>query len=68
MVPKIGTLFLKLEKIIHIFFFGKLFGEEISTHFRSWASVTIKKGGTTFPKPDEIVDLNYQSSPCECSH
>ena len=28
----------------------------------------IKKGGTVIPKPEEMAELNYQSSTCECSH
>ena len=30
-------------------------------------SVAIKQGGTTIPKPGEMVELNYQISICECS-
>ena len=31
-------------------------------------SVSIKQGGTSIPKPEEMVELNYQSPNCECSH
>ena len=30
-------------------------------------SVPIKQGGTVIPKPEEMTDLNYQASTCECS-
>ena len=33
----------------------------------NWVSVTTKQGGTTIPKPGEMVELNYQISICECS-
>lgn len=45
-VPKMGPLFLKLEVTIHNSFFGKVYGEEIPNHLRSWMSVAIKKYGT----------------------
>ena len=32
-------------------------------------SVSIRQeGGTVIPKPEEMVDLNYLASICECSH
>ena len=31
-------------------------------------SVSIKLGGTAIPKPEEMADLNYLASTCECSH
>ena len=31
-------------------------------------SVPIKQGGTAIPKPEEIANLNYQASTCECRH
>ena len=31
-------------------------------------SVPIKQGGTAIPKPEEMADLNYQASTCDCSH
>ena len=30
--------------------------------------MSIKKGGTTIPKPEEMADLSYLASTCECSH
>ena len=36
--------------------------------YRSWVSVSIKKGRTAIPKPKETADLNYLASTCECSH
>ena len=31
-------------------------------------SVSIKLSGTAIPKPEEMADLNYLASTCECSH
>ena len=31
-------------------------------------SVSIKQGGPTIPKPEEMAELNYKASICECSH
>ena len=31
-------------------------------------SVSILQDGTTIPKPEQIAELNYQPSTCECSH
>jgi len=67
-VPNIGTLFNTLEVSIDESFVQQLFGEEIPTQYRSWVSVAIKQGGTTIPKPVEMVDPNYLASTCECSH
>ena len=49
-------------------FFNNFFGEKIPTHYKSWVSVSIRQGGTTIPKPEEMVDLNYLASTYECSH
>ena len=69
MVPNIGPLFTKLENTIFKKFFSKLFGEKnILPQLRNWVSVPIKKGGIAIPKPEEMSDLNYQASTCECSH
>ena len=67
-IPNIANLFSSLKASIHTSFFHTLFGEEIPTHYRSWVSVSIKKGGTVIPKPEEMVDLNYLASTCDCSH
>ena len=69
MVPNIGPLFTKLENTIFKTFFSKLFGEKnILPQLRNWVSVPIKTGGIAIPKPEEMLDLNYQASTCECSH
>ena len=59
MVPKIETLFLKLEETTHKSFFGKPFGEEVIIHLHSSVSIAIRKGGIAIPKQEEITDLNY---------
>ena len=28
----------------------------------------MKQGGTAIPKPEEMAELNYKASTCECSH
>ena len=67
-VPNIANLFSGLEESILTSFFHNLFGEKFPTHYRSWVSVSIRQGGTAIPKPEEMVDLNYLASTCECSH
>ena len=49
-------------------FFSKLFGETIFPQTRTRVSVPIRQGRTAIPKPEEMVDLKYQASTCECSH
>ena len=67
-VPNIVPLFTKLENTIFETFFSKLFGEKkILPRLENWVSVPIKQGGTVIPKPEEMTDLNYQASTCECS-
>ena len=62
------TSIFKLEETINKSLLGKLFGEEIPNHLRTWVSVAVKKCGTVVPKLDEMVDLNYRASTYECSH
>ena len=49
--------------------FHKLFGDTILPEYSNWVSVSIKQaqGGTAIPKAEKMVELNYQSSTCECS-
>ena len=61
-------LFSKLESTIKYCFFHKLFGEYIPPEYRDQVSVSIKQGGTAIPKPEEMAELNYQQSTCECSY
>ena len=68
MVPNIGPLFTELEDSIFKSFFSKIFGEKLLLQIRNWVSVLIRQGGTTILKPEEMADLNYQVSTCECSH
>ena len=48
--------------------FHKLFGEYIPPTYKNWATVAIKQGEIAIPNPEEIVELDYQSSTRECSH
>ena len=48
-------------------FFYNFFGENIPAKYRDWVSVSIKKDGTTIPKLEEMVELNYKASTCEYS-
>ena len=66
---KYRTSFYETKKTIFETFFSKLFGEKkILPQLRNWVSVPIKQGGTAIPKPEEMADLNYQASTCDCSH
>ena len=66
---QILDIFLRNWKILFVdLFFSKLFGDKILPQIRSWVSVPIRQGGTAIPKPEEMVDLNYQASKCGCSH
>ena len=66
---KYRTSFYETKTTIFETFFSKLFGEKkILPQLRNWVSVPIKQGGTAIPKPEEMTDLDYQASKCECSH
>ena len=67
-IPGISASFFRLESTIKDCFFLKLFGENIPPEYRDWVSTSIKQGGTAIPKPEEMAELNYKASTCECSH
>ena len=67
-IPEILDLFSKLESTTKDCFFYNLFGENVPPKYRDWVSLLIKQGGTTIPKLEKIVELNYKASTYEYSH
>ena len=67
-IPRISGQFSTLESTVKDCFFLKLFGENIPPEYRDWVSTLIKQGGTVIHKPEEMAELNYKASTCECSH
>ena len=66
------TTNIKISRLISLFNYFVYSSTSLYKHsppeYRNWVSVSIKQGGTTIPKPEEMAELNYQSSTCEYSH
>ena len=66
-IPEIYDLLFKLEPAIKDFFYKKI-GKNMLPEYKNQVSVSFKQDRITMPKLEEMAELNYQSSTCECSH